>query len=114
MSHQSSLRILVISSTYPRHEEDYAVPWMREAHRRITARGHEVTVLAPSYKGLKSHEIDGCEVKRFRYAPASMETLTHEQGAPLKVRKVAKQLLAIPYILFGCLAAVRAVSFSKI
>ncbi|MEM8734930.1 MAG: glycosyltransferase [Planctomycetota bacterium] len=107
------LRILVISSTYPRHEDDYAVPWMREAHRRIMDRGHEVTVLAPSYKGLKNHEIDGAQVRRFRYAPASMETLTHEQGAPLKVRKVAKQLLAIPYILFGCLAAIRAVLFKK-
>lgn len=110
---QRKLRILVISSTYPRHDGDYAVPWMREAHRRIMERGHEVTVLAPSYKGLRSHEIDGARVNRFRYAPASMETLTHEQGAPLKVRKVGKQLLAIPYILFGCFAAIRAVLFRK-
>ncbi|MEM7479189.1 MAG: glycosyltransferase family 4 protein [Planctomycetota bacterium] len=107
------LRILVISSTYPRHEDDYAVPWMREAHRRIMERGHEVTVLAPAYKGLKSHEIDGAKVKRFRYAPASMETLTHEQGAPLKVRRVGKQLLAIPYILSGCIAAAFAVLFRR-
>ncbi|MFK7736939.1 MAG: glycosyltransferase family 4 protein [Pirellulaceae bacterium] len=107
------LRILVISSTYPRHEEDYAVPWMREAHRRIMNRGHEVTVLAPAYKGLRDHEIDGASVKRFRYAPASYETLTHEQGAPLKVRKIAKQLLAIPYILCGCWAAMRAAMFGK-
>ena len=101
MYDQEQLSILVISSAYPRHEDDYAVPWMREAHRRVMARGHKVTVLAPSYKGLRTHEIDGAEVKRFRYAPASLETLTHEQGAPLKVRKAVKQLLAIPYIACG-------------
>lgn len=76
-------------------------------------RGHEVTVLAPSYKGLRSHEIDGARVKRFRYAPAGWETLTHEQGAPMKVRQIRKQLLAIPYILLGCFAAFRAVLFKK-
>ena len=113
MYDQEQLSILVISSTYPRHEDDYAVPWMREAHRRVMARGHKVTVLAPSYKGLRTHEIDGAEVKRFRYAPASLETLTHEQGAPLKVRKAVKQLLAIPYIACGCIAAAWAVLFNK-
>lgn len=113
MNEQQKLSILVISSTYPRHDDDYAVPWMREAHRRVMDRGHKVTVLAPSYKGLRTHEIDGAEVKRFRYAPASMETLTHEQGAPLKVRKAVKQLLAIPYIACGCIAAAWAVLFNK-
>ena len=98
-------RVLVITSTYPRHEQDYAVPWMREIHRQMTERGHEITVLAPSYKGLRSHVLDGIEVCRFRYAPASIERLTHEEGASYKIRKAYMQLLAIPYILLGCLAA---------
>jgi len=98
-------KILVITSTYPRHEQDYAVPWMREIHRQMTDRGHQVTVLAPSYKGLSSHILDGVEVHRYRYAPAAIERLTHEEGATYKVRKAYMQLLAIPYILFGCIAA---------
>jgi glycosyltransferase involved in cell wall biosynthesis len=102
-----NLRILVITSTYPRHEQDYAVPWMREAHRRIVERGHHVTVLAPSYQGLKTHTIDGVEVQRYRYAPKSIERLTHEEGATYKVRKAYMQLLAIPYIILGCIAAAR-------
>ena len=98
-------RILVITSTYPRHESDYAVPWMREIHRQLQKEGNEITVMAPAYKGLKSHTIDGIEVKRFRYAPASIETLTHEEGATYKVRKSYMQLLAVPYILIGCIYA---------
>ena len=86
-------RILVITSTYPRHDTDYAVPWMREIHRQLKEEGNEITVMAPSYKGLKSHTLDGIKVKRFRYAPASIETLTHEEGATYKVRKAYMQLL---------------------
>jgi len=98
-------RILVITSTYPRHETDYAVPWMREIHRQLKDEGNQITVMAPAYKGLKSHQMDGIEVKRFRYAPASIETLTHEEGATYKIRRPYMQLLAIPYILIGCLYA---------
>lgn len=102
---KKSKKALVITSTYPRHENDYAVPWMREIHRRLTEQGHEITVLAPSYKGLRSHKIDGIEVKRFRYAPAFIERLTHEEGATYKIRNAFMQLLAIPYIIMGCLMA---------
>lgn len=104
-TNSKELKILVIGSTYPRTEADYAVPWMREAHARLTRRGHQVTVLAPAYKGLGSHTIDDVEVKRWRYAPAAWERLTHEQGAPNKINNPLMQLLAIPYVLFGCIAA---------
>ncbi len=105
MNDNNKQRILVITSTYPRHATDYAVPWMREIHRQLKDQGHDITVMAPSFKGLKSHQLDGIDVKRFRYAPACVETLTHEEGATYKVRKSYIQLLAIPYILIGCFYA---------
>src|ERR1700733_6546721 len=97
----NQLNICMVTSTYPRHESDYAVPWLRESVRRLTDRGHKVTVLAPSYRGLQDHTIDGVSVKRFRYAPAAIETLTHEQGAPNKVGSIWKKLLGIPYVING-------------
>lgn len=105
INQKKTSRILVITSTYPRHETDYAVPWMREIHRRLKEEGNEITVMAPAYKGLKSHVLDGIHIHRFRYAPARIETLTHEEGATYKVRKAYMQLLAIPYILIGCVYA---------
>ncbi|MDG3005859.1 glycosyltransferase family 4 protein [Paludisphaera mucosa] len=99
------LSILVIGSTYPRHEDDYAVPWLRESIKRLTGRGHSVTVLAPSYEGLASHTIDGVPVHRFRYAPRSWERLTHEQGAPNRIRKRIYQVLGLPYVGMGILSA---------
>lgn len=102
------MRILAITSVYPRHQEDAEVPWFRESVRRLVAAGHEVEILAPSWKGLSSHRIDGVPVHRFRYAPRSMEYLTGDEGAASKTRqKPWLQLLAIPYIALGFLACWR-------
>ena len=97
----------MIGSTYPRHEGDYAVPWLRESVKRLVGRGHQVTVLAPSYRGQPSHTIDGVPVRRFRYAPKSWEVLTHEEGATNKLGNPFLQLLGAPYVVMGSLAAAR-------
>ncbi len=105
------MKVLVIGSVYPRFHEDAEVPWLRTSIAHLKKAGLQVQVLAPAYKGLKSHDIDGVPVNRFRYAPANLEMLTHEEGAPSKMAsKPWLQLLAIPYIISGffkCLAICR-------
>jgi glycosyltransferase involved in cell wall biosynthesis len=71
----------------------------------MVERGHSATVLAPSFQGLPSHTIDGIPVHRFRYAPSRWENLTHEQGAPNKIRTPTYQLLGVPYVAMGIRAA---------
>ena len=94
------MKVLVIGSVYPRFHEDAEVPWLRTSIAHLKKAGLQVQVLAPAYRGLKSHEIDGVPVNRFRYAPANLEMLTHEEGAPSKMAsKPWLQLLAIPYII---------------
>jgi glycosyltransferase involved in cell wall biosynthesis len=96
------MKVLVIGSVYPRFHEDAEVPWLRTSIAHLRQAGVEIQVLAPAYKGLRSHEIDGVKVNRFRYAPAGWEFLTHEEGAPSKMAsKPWLQLLAIPYIISG-------------
>ena len=103
MAEQSGAqKVLVIGSVYPRFHEDAEVPWLRTSIAHLKKAGLDIQVLAPAYKGLKSHEIDGVKVNRFRYAPAKWEFLTHEEGAPSKMaNKPWLQLLAIPYIISG-------------
>ena len=105
------MKVLVIGSVYPRFQEDAEVPWLRTSVAHLKQAGVEIQVLAPAYKGLRDHEIDGTPVHRFRYAPASWEILTHEEGAPSKMAsKPWLQLLAIPYIIngfFRCLSICR-------
>ncbi|MCE9548034.1 MAG: glycosyltransferase family 4 protein [Planctomycetia bacterium] len=102
------LRIVVITSTYPRHEGDYAVPWLRESIRHLVDRGHHVSVLAPAFEGLGNHIIDGVAVHRFRYSLKCLEHLTHEEGAPSRIRnQPLYQILGLPYVLMGWRAGVR-------
>ena len=103
MAEQSGVqKVLVIGSVYPRFHEDAEVPWLRTSIAHLKKAGLDIQVLAPAYKGLKNHEIDGVKVNRFRYAPANWEFLTHEEGAPSKMaNKPWLQLLAIPYIISG-------------
>jgi len=96
------MKILVLSSVYPRFEADAEVPWLRISLRELKKNDCDVVILAPAYKGLKNHSIDGIPVYRFRYAPASLEFLTHDEGAPSKIsRNPFLQLLAIPYVISG-------------
>ena len=96
------MKVLVIGSVYPRFHEDAEVPWLRTSVAHLGQAGVDIQVLVPAYKGLRSHEIDGVKVNRFRYAPAGWEILTHEEGAPSKMaNKPWLQLLAIPYIISG-------------
>ena len=100
-----SLRIAIVGSTYPRNENDHEVPWLRESVKRLAARGYRVTVIAPAYRGLEDHEIDGVPVKRFRYAPARLEMLTHGEGAPNKLKKnPLLKLLTLSYLVSGAYA----------
>jgi len=108
LADSGQLRIAVLGSTYPRAADDHEVPWLRESVKRIAARGHKITVIAPAYHGLKDHEIDGVQVRRFRYAPGRWEMLTHGDGAPNKLKKYPiLKLLTLTYILGGIVAVWR-------
>jgi len=102
------MKILLITSVYPRFDEDQEVPWLRTSVSHLKQAGCEIIVVAPSHKACKAKSIDGVEVRRFRYAPAKWEILTHDEGAPSKMAKnPLLQLLAIPYIISGSLLTLK-------
>ena len=104
---KKNLRVCYIVSTFPREENDPEVPWLVECVRRLRDKGVEVEIFAPSFRGLKDHEIFGIPVHRFRYFPKRWEMLTHDEGAPNKIMSNPfYKYLAVPYILFGMLDAI--------
>ncbi|MBT8038400.1 MAG: glycosyltransferase family 4 protein [Verrucomicrobiae bacterium] len=104
MNISKDIKIGVVTSTYARAHDDCQVPWMRELLCKLGMDAGAIRVMAPAYRGLGSHEIDGTPVHRFRYAPSSWETLTHDEGAPSKSRSIFYKMLAVPYLLCGALA----------
>ncbi len=100
------MKICFVGSVYPRFQDDTEVPWLRRTVNELVARGHDVTVFAPSFRGLKSHTIDGVRVKRFRYFFSKWEDLTGEEGGVNKIHKFHYKVLTVLYIIAGsiCLA----------
>jgi glycosyltransferase involved in cell wall biosynthesis len=102
------VKVLFLVTAYARHPTDVITPWLTETIRRLAARGVEVEVLAPSYRGLESQTVDGVRVHRFRYAPRPWETLTHDQTAPDRIRERPWFLGLVPgYVAAGSAAAAR-------
>ncbi|MBD3345789.1 MAG: glycosyltransferase [Chitinivibrionales bacterium] len=101
------MKICYIGSVFPRHHKDSEVPWLRTTLRLLRERGYDITAYVPSFRGLRSHTIDGIPVKRFRYFFAPWETLTHDEGAPNKIHKFHYKIITIFYILFGTLGLIR-------
>lgn len=70
----SSPRVLFVTHSYPRDEHDSAGSFVHRLARSLVAIGSEVRVLAPRTDDAEhASEIDGVEVKRFRFAPRSLE-----------------------------------------
>jgi glycosyltransferase involved in cell wall biosynthesis len=102
------MKVLFIVTAYPRHEGDVITPWMGETIDRLKQTGIDVEVLAPSYRGSSTQNVGGVKVHRFRYAPAELETLTHDVPAMDRIRKSPMMASLLPgYIAAGSAAAAR-------
>ena len=102
------MKVLYIVTAYDRHPGDGITPWLVETIRRLSERGVTVEVLAPSYRGSGTQVVEGVRVHRFRYAPAPLETLTHDQHAPDRIREKPLFAALLPgYMAAGVLAARR-------
>ena len=74
----SARRVLFVTHAYPRTPLDGAGSFLHRLAMGLSAGGCEVRVLAPSGPKLKREEvIDGIHIRRFRYAPAAMESLAY-------------------------------------
>ncbi len=68
------MRVVHVVTAFPRYAGDPITPWLVELVRRQRAAGIDASVLAPSYRGGPADEGFAIPVRRFRYAPAGLET----------------------------------------
>lgn len=101
------MRILVLTSTFPRWSGDREPPFVYELCRRLAER-HEVLVIAPHCPGAAAHQrlAGNLSVRRFRYAPQALESLAYEGGILEKLRRARWRWLLVPLFLAGELIAV--------
>lgn len=92
-------------TAFPRGPGDVITPWMVELLRRSRERGLEAEVLAPAYRGSGDQTVHGVPVRRFRYAPAAWETLSHDESTPDRIRRSPLHAALVPLYLAGGAAA---------
>jgi glycosyltransferase involved in cell wall biosynthesis len=102
------VRILIISTAFPRFPDDPTAKWLVETIRRLAAEGYEFEVLTSAYRGGGNSSFDGIPVHRFRYFFAPWERLTHEESAPDRMRRsLFYKMLPLAYVACGTVAAWR-------
>jgi glycosyltransferase involved in cell wall biosynthesis len=98
-------RLLILTSTFPRWEDDEDPPFVFELCDRLKTEYH-IHVLAPHSPGARKEEdIAGIHVKRFRYFFAPFETLAYHGGILAKLKKNPFQYGLLPFFFMGELYA---------
>lgn len=94
-------KLLVVTSTFPRWQNDTDPPFVYELSRRLTDT-FEVTVHTPHYYGaLVDEQMAGMHIHRFRYFFAPFERLAGGQGIVPKMRRNKLYFLLLPFFLLS-------------
>lgn len=92
------MRVLVVTTSFPRHGADWAGRFVLDQAKALAARGHEVAVVAPDDAGARREEVlEGVSVRRVRYAwPRAAQVLAYGAGMPENVRRRPWALAELP------------------
>ncbi len=102
------LKLLFLTQTFPRFPEDTAGPFIQELARGLVRGGDEVCVLAPHAPEVPAAwEVDGVEVRTFRYAPESLELVGYSRSLDRDESLKFGAVLSTPLYFLGALRAVR-------
>ncbi len=103
------MKVVHVVTAFPRHDDDVITPWLGRLLLGLREAGMEPEVLAPCYRGGGAGWWRGIPVRRFRYAPAPLETLTHEETVPDRLGSRPWYGALLPfYLLGGTVASARA------
>ncbi len=94
-------KLLVVTSTFPRWQNDTDPPFVYELSRHLTDT-FKVTIHAPYYPGAKTREImDGMHVHRFRYFIKPFEKLAGTTGILPTLKHNKLYYLIVPFFLLS-------------
>ncbi len=94
------MKVLYVTTAFCRYPGDVITPWLVKTIEKLKEKGIEVEVFTSSYKGLKSQEIFGIKVHRFRYFFKRWEDLTHEENVPDRLKRSWRYKFILPFYLF--------------
>lgn len=96
------MRILTVTSSYPKYAGDTTAPFIASITRALASRGHELTVVLPARADLDPEPIDGVRFCPYRYAPTeSLSVFGYAEALRADVALKHQTYLAAPLALFS-------------
>ena len=103
------MKVLALAHAFPQHAADPIGSFVLRLAVALRGQGIETRVIAPMAPGLAPREaIEGVEVRRFRYAPASRETLAYRGDLREQVRRPSGMLKLASFLVAEYVVAARA------
>jgi glycosyltransferase involved in cell wall biosynthesis len=91
------LRILTITSSYPKFPGDTTAPFIESLTRELARRGNELTVVLPARDDLAPAPIEGVRFRPYRYAPfSSLQVFGYAEGLRADVGLRGKTVCVTP------------------
>ena len=97
MSRRQPLKILFLTSSYPRDEQDVASVFLRYFAEALAARGNEIHVLAPADGYSDSKQEGNIHVHRFQYFPLHWQKLAYGSGMMPNLGRSPCLWLQVPF-----------------
>ncbi len=103
------MRVLMITSSYPKYPGDVTAPFIESIARGIAARGHDVDVVLPFHPELARPQDDPVRFFPYRYAPSDALCLWgYAQSLESDVRVRRRVLALAPFVAFALRARLSA------
>jgi phosphatidyl-myo-inositol dimannoside synthase len=101
----ATVRILTVTSSYPKFPGDSTAPFIESITGALAARGHELTVVLPKRHDLRPAGLDGVRFRPYRYAPwAGLEVFGYAQALHADVALRGTTMLVTPLAVLSGLA----------
>lgn len=101
MQQNKNLRVLVLTSTFPRWEGDTIPPFVMDLCKRLVEHDIKIDVLAPHTTGAKKNEKLHCvNVFRYKYFFEKWEKLAYGGGILGNVKENKLLYITIPFFIF--------------
>ena len=96
------MRILTVTSSYPKYRGDTTAPFIASITEALAARGHELTVVLPARADLDLEPVAGVRFCPFRYAPIrGLSVFGYAEALRADVAVKHRTYLAAPLALFA-------------
>jgi len=102
------VRILTVTTSFPKFEGDTTAPFIESITRELASRGHELTVVLPARSDLRPAPIEGVRFRPYRYAPsASLEVFGYAEALRADVALRGAAYAVLPLAVLSGLRSLR-------